>query len=375
LEKSFSRDKPIMNNLKNKLLKFPQNRVWRTYPGGKVLDLLANKPEPKDDHFPEDWIGSTTRAVNPGRENITEGLSTVEVDGQDYSFKDILDLDPSYFLGADHIEKFGPNTMVLTKFLDSAIRLHFQCHPTAQFAQKHLGSPSGKAEAYHILAIRDGVEIPYVYLGFQRPPEKQQLKQWIETQDIAAIESCFDKIRVKPGDTLFIPGGFPHAIGDGVFMIEIMEPSDLAVRFEFERGGYVLPESARFLKKGLDFCLDVFEYGKYSEADVRSKYMFEPQKIRDIGLNSTQYHLIGPETTPCYTIRKSEIKGTAIKSESSFYIGIISHGSCTIRTSDQVLHLKQYDKFFCPHGIGEITIESESEATIVETYPPQNKIQ
>jgi len=37
---------------------------------------------------------------------------------------------------------------------------------------------------------------------------------------------------------LFIPGGILHAIGEGIFMVEIMEPSDLAVRFEFERAGY-----------------------------------------------------------------------------------------------------------------------------------------
>jgi mannose-6-phosphate isomerase len=40
-----------------------------------------------------------------------------------------------------------------------------------------------------------------------------------------------------------VPGGMPHAIGEGVFMIEVMEPTDFAVRIEFERGGYVLPEN------------------------------------------------------------------------------------------------------------------------------------
>ena len=56
------------------------NRVWRTYPGGRVLDQMEGKPEPEDSHFPEDWIGSTTRAVNRGREHLTEeGLSKVTI--------------------------------------------------------------------------------------------------------------------------------------------------------------------------------------------------------------------------------------------------------------------------------------------------------
>ena len=30
------------------------NQVWRTYPGGRVLDTLEGKPEPADTHFRED---------------------------------------------------------------------------------------------------------------------------------------------------------------------------------------------------------------------------------------------------------------------------------------------------------------------------------
>ena len=40
------------------------NRVWRTYPGGKMLDLAEGKEMIADTHFPEDWIASTTKAVN-----------------------------------------------------------------------------------------------------------------------------------------------------------------------------------------------------------------------------------------------------------------------------------------------------------------------
>lgn len=58
--------------------------------------------------------------------------------------------------------------MVLVKFLDSAVRLQLQAHPTAEFAKQHLDSNSGKAEAYYILDVRDDVEQAYVYLGFQR---------------------------------------------------------------------------------------------------------------------------------------------------------------------------------------------------------------
>src|SRR5581483_3343309 len=100
-----------------------------------------------------------------------------------------------------------------------------------------------------VLATRETGPAPFIYIGFQRPPPAAELKHLIETQDIAAIEACFDKIPVRAGDTFIIPGGTPHALGAGIFMIEIQEPSDLVVRFEFERAGYVLPEAARFMQR------------------------------------------------------------------------------------------------------------------------------
>ncbi len=130
------------------------NRVWRTYPGGMKLDFMENRENPADTHFPEDWIGSTTSAVNKGREHLTEeGLSKVVIAGKSMTLKSLCEKEPLALLGVDHFEKFGANTQFLLKFLDSAIRLHIQCHPTIPFAKKYLNSNSGKTEAYIILGI------------------------------------------------------------------------------------------------------------------------------------------------------------------------------------------------------------------------------
>jgi mannose-6-phosphate isomerase len=70
------------------ILILPPNRVWRTYPGGMKLDLMEGCDHPADAHFPEDWIGSTTHAVNKGREHLTEeGLSKVTIAGETLTLK------------------------------------------------------------------------------------------------------------------------------------------------------------------------------------------------------------------------------------------------------------------------------------------------
>lgn len=355
---------------RNRILSLPQNRVWRSYLGGLILDQLIGKNGACDSHYPEDWIGSVTPACNPDSQCANEGISRVVVGGHDWLFSDLIAQDPDYFLGAEHVARFGCKPMVLVKLLDSAVRLQLQVHPTAEFASRYLGSRSGKAEAYYILDVRPEVAEGYVYLGFQRPPHRNDLRKWIQLQDLRSIESCFDRIRVKPGDTLFIPGGIPHAIGEGILMVEIMEPSDLVVRFEFERAGYTLPVAARFMNRSLDFCLDMFDFQAKPEAIVRRESMFEPRRELTYGSSGCRYELIGPETTPCFSVKKSVIQGEVRRRESSFFTGVVTAGSCVLRTEEEEVSLGTFDKFFCPAGLGEFKIESEEEVHILECFPP-----
>jgi mannose-6-phosphate isomerase len=354
---------------RGKLVLLPPQRVWRTYQGGRTLDALAGVAAPADGHFPEDWIASTTRAVNSGREAIREGVSTVTVGGAPHDFAALLAREPEYFLGAAHVAKFGAQPQLLVKLLDPAIRLHFQAHPTAAFARRFLGSPSGKTEAYHVLGARPG-STPYIYLGFQRPPSRDALRRMIETQDIAALEACFDKIPVRPGDTYLVPGGVPHALGEGIFLVEIQEPSDLVVRFEFERGGYVLPEPARFMGRGLEFCLDVFDYAAWPADRLAVEAACPPRRRRALGPDSHQDDLIGPERTPCFRVRQSHLRGPVTKSEDSAYIAIVTAGTCTVTAGGETHHLKTYDKFFCPAGLATIGIQPGPSATLLECFPP-----
>ena len=354
------------------ILFLESNRVWRTYPGGMRLDQMEGKENPTDTHFPEDWIGSTTRAVNKGREHHTEeGLSRVRIAGETMTLKSLCEKEPEALLGPQHYEKYGASTRFLLKFLDSAIRLHIQCHPTIPFAKKHLNSNAGKTEAYIILSIREEVKEPYIYMGFQHPPEKEEFRQMIENQDTEAILACFEKIPIKPGDVFIVPGGMPHAIGEGVFMIEVMEPTDFVVRIEFERGGYILPEESRFMNRGIDFALSMFSYNPSPVESIREHFFCDPHLLLTEN-KSSEYALIDKHRTSCFRVNRIEVRDRYVKASESFYIGIVSRGSGTISVGNQSYPVKEGSKFFVPFQTGPITFESAGFMEIIATFPPES---
>lgn len=367
--------KSLMSKLSadlQRLLPLPPNRVWRTYPGGRTLDQLEGKAEPADTHFPEDWIGSLTRAINPGREDVHEGVAEVSIDGERHPLPDLIARDPAYFLGADHVTAYGERTMLLVKYLDAAVRLHFQCHPTRAFSRQHLRSDFGKTEAYYILEARPETSDPYIYLGFQHPPTRQRFRDMILQQDIAAMEACFEKVPVKPGDAFIIPGGLPHAIGEGVFMVEIMEPSDWAARIEFSKSGFVLPEAARFLGRGIDFALDLFNFDAIPPDDVRARYRPQPREIGRPGPEAVHEALIGPEQTPCFHVQRLRGRGHFRWESDRFGFVLVTRGVGTAVTPDgHVEQLHRYGRYFAPAGLGAVEFAADDELELLVCLPPE----
>jgi mannose-6-phosphate isomerase len=349
------------------LILLSPNRVWRTYHGGHTLDLLEGKLVPRDSHFAEDWIASTTVAVNKGREEFNgEGYSNVKINGGIYLLKELMEQYPLEILGENHYKKYGANSQFLLKLLDSSMRLHIQAHPTIPFAQKHLNSDSGKTEAYVILGIRKEISYPYIYLGFQHPPSKDDFNNSVLKQDSDSILSCFEKINVKTGDVFIVPGGLPHAIGEGVFMIEIMEPTDFVVRLEFERGGYLLPEESRFMGRGIDFAMEMIDFRQLSVDQVRQQYFCEPVLIYKES-NYEEFILIGSRQTSCFSVNRLNIRGHFTRKSDNFHVGIVTAGVGIIQAGTESVNVKMGDKFLVPYKTKEVSYATAGELEVVLT--------
>lgn len=358
-----------MNAYRGKILRLPPNRVWRTYSGGLMLDRMEGRAAAADGTFPEDWIGSTVRAINPDRDVKNEGLARVIFSGGEAVLADLVQADPEYFLGAAHVDRFGPNPMVLVKYLDAAVRLPFQAHPTVEFSRKHLHAESGKTEAYYILSTRPEVAEPYIYLGFQHPPTRAELRRMIVEQDIGAMERCFDRIPVKPGDVYVVSGGLPHAIGGGVLMVEVMEPTDFVARIEFNVAGRVIPESARFMGRDVDFCLDFFSFEPLPLAAVQSRWRCQPRTLEKTATLHRET-LVDTRLTDRFNVVRSTLTGRAEWRARGFTILLVVEGSCVVTAGGERLALQQYDRIVVPQGMGPLDITPDQRVVLLECLPP-----
>jgi mannose-6-phosphate isomerase len=342
--------------MKYSLLKLSPNRVRRNYRGGKLLDHMAGVEFPADGNRPEDWIASTVTAVNPGLENIPdEGLSEILTTSGKVLLKDLFAEYGEFYLGRRHLEKSGYDTGFLVKYLDASMRLHIQAHPTASFAQKYLGTRWGKLETYIILEVRD--EHPgEILLGFQHAPTEEEWLKIVVEQDMEAMHACFTPVKVKPGEVWVVPGGLPHAIGAGVMVIEVMEPSDLVVRCEFEREGIIVPPRARFMEKEPGFALKIFDYTSYNEDAIRRKCMITPETV-SLSECIKEDILISSSQTDCFKIRRLRVSDTVqYDHKNILQIAIVTRGAGTIIGGNEAIEVKPYDRFLIAAAAGSITV-------------------
>jgi mannose-6-phosphate isomerase len=209
-----------------KPIRLPANRFPRFYRGGPAIDeLRGTTPGTGGDFLPEDWVGSATAAFG----SDADGLTRLE-DGS--TLRQAIEADPEGLLGPDHADAYGASPALLVKLLHAGERLPVHCHPDRDFARRHLGCPWGKTEAWVIAGTE--VPEPVVHLGFREAMDAGRLAELVATQRVEQLLASLNTVPVAVGDTVLVPAGLPHAIGQGVLLVELQEPTDLSVLLEWE---------------------------------------------------------------------------------------------------------------------------------------------
>lgn len=120
----------------------------------------------------------------------------------------------------------APIFPLLVKLIDATENLSIQVHPNDELAAP-LGR-LGKTEAWHILASEPDCAL---YLGLR---EDVSPEEFIEHAHLLDGTSAADLRReqARENETWLIPAGTVHALGAGVMVYEIQQPSDVTYRLD-----------------------------------------------------------------------------------------------------------------------------------------------
>jgi mannose-6-phosphate isomerase len=329
------------------------NQIRRFYRGGEAIAGFRRIPH-QDEFAPEDWVGSATPVF--GSETL--GLSALP-DGR--TVKDALESDPEGFLGTAHAERFGSEMGLLVKLLDAGQRLPVHCHPSREFARRHLDCPYGKTEAWVVVEVRSPE--PFLYLGFREDVDPATLAGWVTGQDTEAITGAMHSLPAAPGDSILVPAGVPHSIGEGVFIVELQEPTDLSVLLEWK--GFDI-DGARHGHLGLGFetglgCVDSSGWGNEELGWLRSVR-------QDVGARRPGVELLFPgEADPFFRAERIRPRGP-VPLPAGVSILVVTAGTGKLEWGDRGLEVGRGDTVLIPFGAGDCVLGGSLEA--IRCMPP-----
>ena len=341
---------------------FEGNRVFRVYLGGKLFsDFFGDNSE--DSFYPEEWICSSTKALNEGSTDEFEGLSTVK--GTNIHFNELLESEKELMLGSRN------GLDVLVKALDSAIRLPVQAHPDKAFSRVHFNSDFGKAESWLVLGAREGA---CIYFGFKDGVTPEEFEKAVEASetDKTAMEKLLNKIPVSVGDVYFIPAKAVHAIGAGCLILEVQEPTDFTIQPERWCGDYHLSDNEMYIGLEKDTALSVFDYS-YNYERVMKECKKTPTTVFDAD-GCKKEILISKDDTPCFSVERYILNNGKTEALQGVCVYVVTEGAGKIIGEGFEKELNKGDYFFMPYSCnGKFYVESLVALTLAKCVPPSIK--
>jgi mannose-6-phosphate isomerase len=213
-EKMLSRDSEMSGESMNQVSLYPlrfvpiyQYRLW----GGRRLSQVLSAPLPEGP-VGEAWLLSD-------REDHASLVANGPLEGR--TIGELLENFPVQLLGkmAGHHRRFP----LLLKFLDVRDTLSVQVHPSDQQTAYLPVGESGKTEAWVVMAADAESKI---YAGLKQGTTPENLRRSLAS---GTVKEHLANFTPNTGDSLLIPAGTVHSLGD-VVVFEVQENSDVTFR-------------------------------------------------------------------------------------------------------------------------------------------------
>ncbi|MFM7212543.1 MAG: phosphoheptose isomerase, partial [Actinomycetota bacterium] len=304
------------------------------YRGGDRIGALRQGPG--GPQRPEEWLGSTTTRFG----DPVQGLSALP-DGR--YLRDAVIADPIAWLGAEHVDRYGTSVEVLVKFLDLGQRLPVHLHPNREFARTHLGLAHGKTEAWYVLDAPPGARVG---VGFAQPMALADVAAMVAAHDSQGLLDSLRTREVRAGDAMLVPAGLPHTVQEGVFVLELQEPTVLSILLEWQDFA-VDGDRDGHLGLGFDVALQAVDTSAVSDSDL-DRLVVRREEIARAGLTSA----LPREADAYFRAQHLDASDAPVTVDAGFAVLAILDGAGTITTPTETLAVSRGDVLVLPHAAG-----------------------
>lgn len=237
---------------------------------------------------------------------------------------------------------------ILVKFIDARDRLSIQVHPDDGFALKEEGE-YGKNEMWYIMDCKEGASL---YCGFDHDVTEEEFKKAVQDNTLTEL---LKEIKVKKGDTIFIPAGTVHAIGSGILVCEVQQNSNSTYRI-YDYGRKDKYGNGRELH--LDKALQVMSFCRNEEVGTQVHEVVQCDGYSRQMLGQCKY----------FECTKLDVESCVqwTMEDSSFVAIVVVEGEGTIESEDKKLKFVAGSTFFVPAGKNRIRIDGKCQIIVTK---------
>jgi mannose-6-phosphate isomerase len=307
-----------------------KERIW----GGRELERLYAKKIPAGKPIGESWEISD----RPGDASV---IANGPLAGKNLRW--LMENHARELLG-DAKSASENRFPLLIKILDAREKLSLQVHPPASKAAELKGEP--KTEMWFIADAAPGAEL---FVGLKRGVTRAEFEKKISNGSVA---ECFHRIPVRAGDTMFLPSGRVHAIGDGLVIFEIQQNSDTTYRvFDWNRTG--LDGKPRELH--IAQSLASIDFNDFEPKLVETKFTGDEVKVRPL------------VNDPLFNVEALEMKSGASLNLKSRKLQIVAavRGRLAIQNGPVSVELSAGQFCLVPASLERAKVLAKAEASLL----------
>lgn len=264
------------------------------------------------------------------------------------NLNELLEIYMTELVGEKNYEKYGLGFPLLIKFIDAQDNLSVQVHPDDELAQRKYGQ-SGKTEMWHVIASKPGSGL---YVGFNKTVSKAQFEEAIAN---GTVEEVLQFYPVQPGDTFMIPAGTVHAIGKGVLLAEIQQPSDITFRvFDWNR----VDDEGNSRELHVQEALEAIDFDHQTD---NFKVEYQPQLNKTVKLVRSQYFNTS-------LLEFDQPLNKSFVEIDSFVIYMCLDGQILLAYGDERERLETGEVVLIPAEMEEIQLLPARKSKVLEVY-------